>query len=316
MILLPIVPFEPVSTEDIPSGENWIGQVKWDGVRILLYFDGYDVNLFNRRLNNRNLQYPELSHISKYCSAQSAILDGEIIALRDGKPSFNQVMKRDSVRKQSSVNLVQKNVSITYMIFDILYLNGNWVTDRPLYERQNILENVISPNDCVQLVTSHSDLKSLYKAVEEHEMEGIIIKDLNSRYAIAGKDKRWQKKKVFKDIFSVVGGVTYRDGVVNALLLGLYDDLGQLWYIGHAGTGKLTQQDWRNLTQITNDLKSFDRPFFNLPERNKGVNWNWIKPQLVVKVNFLEWTPYQSLRQPSIQSLVHIDPQECTFSQS
>lgn len=314
MKLSPLVPFEPISTENIPQGDNWIGQVKWDGVRMLLYFDGYDVNLFNRRLNNRNLQYPELSSITKYCSAQSVILDGEIIALNDGKPSFHHVMKRDSIRNEGNVKITQKRIPIIFMIFDILYYNGNFVIDQPLCKRQNILENIIIPNDFIQIVSNHPEPNLLYKAVVDHELEGIIIKDLSSKYVIAGKDKRWQKKKVLKDIFSVVGGVTYRGGIVNALLLGLYDEEGQLWYIGHAGTGKLTQQDWRSLTQVTNDLKIPERPFTNVPERCKEATW--IKPQLVVKVNFLEWTHYKSLRQPSIQSIVNIDAKECTFSQT
>ncbi len=314
MKLLPIVPFEPICTEKIPSGEHWISQIKWDGVRMLLYYDGYDVNLFNRRLNNRTMQYPELAKIHEYCSAQSVILDGEIIALKEGKPSFHQVMKRDSIRKQSSVQIVQKNVCITYMIFDILYLNGNWIIDQSLDKRQNILGKVITPNDLVQLVSNHADPKILYKAVVDHGLEGIIIKDLTSKYAIGGKDKRWQKKKVFRDLFAVAGGVTYRNGIVNALLLGLYDDEGQLWYIGHVGTGKLTQQDWRDLSRMVEDLKIPEIPFANTPSRNKEVIW--IKPQLVMKVNFLEWTPHQSLRQPTIQSFVNIDVRQCTFSQT
>lgn len=314
MKLLPIVPFEPICTEEIPSGEHWISQIKWDGVRMLLYYDGYDVNLFNRRLNNRTMQYPELAEIHEYCSAQSVILDGEIIALKEGKPSFHQVMKRDSIRKQSSVQIVQKNVFITYMIFDILYLNGNWIIDQSLDERQNILGKVITSNNLVQLVSNHADPKILYKAVVDHGLEGIIIKDLTSKYAIGGKDKRWQKKKVFQDLFAVAGGVTYRNGIVNALLLGLYDDDGQLWYIGHVGTGKLTQQDWRDLSRMVEDLKIPEIPFANTPSRNKEVIW--IKPQLVMKVNFLEWTPHQSLRQPSIQSFVNIDIRQCTFSQT
>jgi bifunctional non-homologous end joining protein LigD len=312
--ITPIVPFEPIHADDFPSGERWISQVKWDGVRMLVYYDGSDVSLINRRLNERTLQYPELLNIIEYCSADSVILDGEVIALEEGKPSFHRVMKRDSVRSESSVHQAKKQVKITYMIFDILYLNGEWVTDKTLEERQQLLINIISENDSIQLVKNHNDSKALYKAIVEHDLEGIIIKDLSSKYIINGKDKRWQKKKAFKDLFAVVGGVTYRSGIVNALLLGLYDDFGRLWYIGHAGTGKLTQGDWRSITETAQSLKVEDRAFINVPERNNDATW--VKPELTVKIKFMEWTRSKTLRQPSIQSFVNIDLKECTFGQA
>lgn len=310
----PIIPFEPISTHDFVQGEQWISQVKWDGVRILVYFDGNEVKLFNRSLNDRTLQYGELTNITHYCSAQSVILDGEVIALKEGKPSFHQIMKRDSRRKESSVQIAMKQIPITYMIFDILYLNGQWVTERELQERQNLLRNVITPTPYVQLVDNHTEPNSLYEAAVHFGLEGIMMKDLTSQYAIGGKDKRWQKKKVFLDLIAAVGGVTYRAGTVNALLLGLYDDQGRFCYIGHVGTGKLTHKDWRDLTQVVDDLKIPETPFFNLPSRSKEAVW--IKPALAVKVKFLEWTPQKSLRQPSIQSFVDIDVRKCTLNQS
>jgi bifunctional non-homologous end joining protein LigD len=307
----PVVPFEPISTEVPPTGDHWISQVKWDGVRILVYYDGHNVSLMNRRLNNRTLQFPELTDIQKFCSAESVILDGEVIALENGSPSFHKVMRRDGIRKLSSVPAAKLQVPITYMIFDILYFNGEWVTNKSLQERQVLLESIIEENDYIQLVKNQQDSNSLYKAVVEHELEGIIIKDLTSKYAINGKDKRWQKKKVIKDLNAVIGGVTYRSGIVNALLLGLYDENGQLWYIGHAGTGKLSQKDWRSLTETIQGMIVKERPFINNPSRYKEATW--IKPELSAKINFLEWTQSKTLRQPSIQSLVTVDIKECTF---
>ncbi|MFD0697584.1 DNA ligase [Paenibacillus sp. GCM10027628] len=310
----PIVPFEPISTEELPLGNHLTSQIKWDGVRMLLYFDGNMTKLINRRRNDRTLQYPELTNPRLFCSANSVILDGEIIALSQGKPSFYEIMRRDSVRKISKVTQVMHQVPITYMVFDILYLNGSWLTDLNLRERQNILQEIIKPNQQVQLVTNHPDIQALFKVVMQHELEGIIIKDLNSSYLINGKDKRWQKKKIFKDLFAVVGGVTYRDKVVNSLLLGLYDDLDQLWYIGHAGTGKLSHKDWQHVTEIVQGIQTKERPFINEPEREKESVW--IEPRLVVKVNFLEWTPNKTLRHPSIQSFMDINIKDCKIHQN
>ncbi|MBP1931233.1 RNA ligase family protein [Ammoniphilus resinae] len=314
MQLQPIIPFEPITTEELPDGDQWIAQVKWDGVRVLTYYDGQKVRLFNRKANERTLHYPEIADVKSFCTANSVILDGEIIALgQDGKPSFHEVMRRDGIRRMEQVKLAQRAVKITYMIFDVIFYNGQWINQRPLKERIDVLSKIIMPKDYAQLVMTYSDADALFEVIRQNGMEGIVIKDLASHYAIAGKDKRWQKKKVIKDLYAVVGGVTYRAGMVNALLLGLYDEKGQLWYIGHAGTGKLTQEDWKNITQIVEKLKIEAKPFTNIPERSKEVTW--INPVITVKVNYLEWTTKGSLRQPSIQSLGNADKANCTFNQ-
>jgi bifunctional non-homologous end joining protein LigD len=310
----PILPFEPVSTDEWPVGTHFTSQIKWDGVRMLLYFDGSTTKLINRRLNDRTLQYPELTNPQAFCSANSVILDGEIIALSDGKPSFYEIMKRDSARKSSTVTRAMHQVSITYMVFDILYLNGDWLLHLSLKERQNKLASIMKPNHLVQLVTNHDDMEALFAIVKQHELEGIVIKDLTSSYVINGKDKRWLKKKIFKDLYAVIGGVTYRGKIVNSLLLGLYDDQGQLWYIGHAGTGKLTVKDWQHVTDMVQSMTTQERLFINEPERSKDAVW--ITPQLVVKVSFMEWTHNKTLRHPSIQSFMNMDVSLCNFNQT
>ncbi|WP_134699013.1 RNA ligase family protein [Ammoniphilus sp. YIM 78166] len=313
MNLTPIIPFEPIQAEIVPQGGDWVAQIKWDGVRILTYFDGQDVKLFNRRINERTNHYPELRDIGSYCAASSVILDGEVIALgADQKPSFHEVMRRDGLRRLERVKEVQRQVPITYMIFDVIYCNGQWVHQRPLRERMDLLSDIIVPQDHAQLVPFHHDADTLFDVISKQGMEGIIVKDLNSSYGINAKDKRWQKKKNFRDIIAVVGGVTLKAGVVNALLLGAYDLEGKLWYIGHVGTGKLTKEEWRNLTQLVQPLIQAEKPFTNRPERMKEAIW--LLPKLTVKVQYMEWTQGDVLRQPSIQSFVDISPEEARLT--
>ncbi|MGG2201948.1 DNA ligase [Paenibacillus validus] len=313
MILKPVVPFEPINTDKLPAGDHWVAQVKWDGVRMLSYFDGSNVQLVNRKLNNRSLQYPEFLSPSRYCTASSFILDGEFIAFDDNKPSFHEIMKRDSLRKKQSIELAVAQTPVTYMVFDILFCNGAWVTDRALSERQQILQDLIISQPDVQTVQNFTDAEGLLAVMIEHQMEGVICKKLDSSYAINGKDKRWQKRKVFWDLFAVVAGVTFRGDVVNSLLLGLYDQEGKLYYIGHAGTGKVTHREWRELTQRVAPLATRVKPFANEPERSKDAVW--VTPEIVVKVQFLEWTPGQTMRHPSIQAFVDIPPNQCTMKQ-
>jgi bifunctional non-homologous end joining protein LigD len=309
MEIYPIIPFEPIRTEAIPQGEDWIAQVKWDGVRIITYFDGNAVRLFNRQLNERTGQFPELTEMETICNAKSVIFDGEVIAFEKGKPSFQQVMKRDGIRRLEKVNSVRPSVPISYMVFDILYYNGKWVNSQPLKERQEILKDTLISNNIVHPVENFPNANSLFEAVKGQDLEGIVCKRLSSTYAIGGKDNRWQKVKNYRDILAVVGGVTLRDGIVNALLLGAYDPERKLWYVGHAGTGKLKGEDWVELTRKIQPLVRHSRPFVNRPAREKEALW--LEPEYTVKVRFMEWTSGGTLRQPSIQAFVQVKPTDC-----
>ncbi|ASA26647.1 DNA ligase [Paenibacillus donghaensis] len=313
MKLQPITPFEPILAARLPEGNQWIAQIKWDGVRMLSYCDGDSTELINRRGNRRTSQYPELAVQSSYFRAGSAILDGEIIALKEGKPSFHEVMRRDSLRSSSAIEAVIPQVPVIYMIFDLLYCDGEWLTGLPLSQRQQQLNERLLPHPHVQGVPSYTDPAQLYAAAVKAKLEGIVIKDIGSTYALGGKDKRWQKCKLISDLTAVAGGVTFRDGIVNALLLGLYGGDGQLHYIGHAGSGRLTAADWRELTAQVLQLAEDQMPFATIPQRAKGAFW--VKPLLVFKIHYLEWNASGTLRQPVIQARVDLPPSSCRLEQ-
>jgi len=307
--LKPVIPFEPVSADSIPGGEQWTAQVKWDGVRVLTYFDGHEVSLYNRKMNERTMQYPELTDISLYCSASSVILDGEVIALSGGKPSFHSVMKRDGIRQPDKVGRARKDNPVVYMVFDVLYCDGEWMFREPLFRRQQIIAGIITPMEGIQPVENFDDMEGLFDVIKAQGMEGIVCKDITSGYAVGGKDRRWQKIKNYRDLTAVIGGVTFRGNIISALLLGQYDREGRLWYIGHAGTGKLKQEEWRALTGLVRPMTIKQRPFVNKPERVR--NAVWVEPRLTVKVKFAEWTGSHTMRQPSIQAVIDIRPEEC-----
>ncbi|MFT8321571.1 MAG: RNA ligase family protein [Bacillus sp. (in: firmicutes)] len=314
MEIEPIKPFEPIMAVDIPLGDEWISQIKWDGVRILTYYDGKKLSLFNRKLNERTYHYPELADFSAYCKAKSVILDGEIIALdHNGNPSFHEVMRRDGLRNVKRVKEVMQEVTIYYMVFDVIYYNGEWVNNQPLRERLQLLSRIVKPTSRIQVVPVEQEGHTLFKVVQQRNMEGIICKNLHSKYIINGKNSDWKKIKNYKDVIAVIGGVTYRSGIVNSMLLGLYDQQKQFWYIGNVGTGKLTNEDWRKFTEIIEPVKIQNKPFVNQPESIKKVQW--LKPVLTVKVNYIEWPEGRSLRQPSIQAFMQITPTECKLPQ-
>ncbi|MFD2371224.1 DNA ligase [Brevibacillus sp. GCM10020057] len=306
----PLIPMEPINCESIPQGPDWIAQVKWDGVRVLAYYDGQQTRLYNRRLHERTYHYPEMTDMREYGRVRSVIFDGEVIALgADGKPSFREVMRRDGIRRLEKVRQVQQAVPVTYMIFDVLFVDEAWITDYPFEERFRILSEIVVPNDRIQLVSCQPNGHALFDVIRQHGLEGIVMKNVHSKYVIGGKEKAWQKKKNYQDTIAVVGGVTIRDNVVNSLLLGHYRADGALHYIGHAGAGTLTRQDWLALTERIIPLVRQEMPFLHKPARAKEAIW--LLPQLAVKVNFAEWTESGTLRQPSIQAFVDLPPDQC-----
>ncbi|WFA82887.1 RNA ligase family protein [Paenibacillus amylolyticus] len=310
----PLIPFEPISRDTLPTGPQWIAQVKWDGVRMLAYEDGHELRLVNRRLHDRTAQYPELVTPRNLCSGSSYILDGEVIALDPdtGKPSFYHVLRRDRMSRPEGIAQAIHQIPVTYMVFDILFYEGKWVTDQPLADRQRLLHEVLNNAPHVQEVTNTLDAASLLTVMRQHQMEGIVCKDLTSSYGIQGKDQRWQKVKIMHDVYAMIGGVTYRSGIVNAVAVGVYDG-PDFVYIGHVGTGKLNSNTWRELTHQVEPLIRQDRPFHNVPERSAETTW--VEPRIGVKVQYMELTHHNTLRHPSIQTFADVTREDCLANQ-
>ncbi|CCQ97233.1 ATP dependent DNA ligase domain protein [[Clostridium] ultunense Esp] len=302
MRLAPIVPFEPVLAKEIPVGREYIAQIKWDGVRILTYFDGKGVRLFNRKKNERTAHYPELTAVDAYSEADSFVLDGEVIALsKEGKPSFHQVMKRDGLRSPAKIERRKNEIPIFYMVFDLLYLNGKWLFSTPFFRREELLHRTIRGNRTVHLVESFPSPARLKQVVEEQGLEGIVVKEKSSLYLPGGKDRRWQKWKKIQFLIAIIGGMVEKGGELRSLLLGLPEE-GGLSYIGHVGTGSLNEKERRKMLELLRPLLTDENPFGKGGEVPKS--YSWLIPIINVKVRFLEWTEKGTLRQPVLEEIL------------
>lgn len=310
-----VEPFEPVQVHALPSGDQWIGQVKWDGVRMLTYIEHGTVRLWNRNGREKTAQYPELLALCQDIHADSCVLDGEIVSFDDGKPSFYQVMRRDRLKAESSIRRMARHAPVMYMVFDILFYNGTWVTDESLQRRQTLLRDVVPTCERVQLVGSERDLVALVEATKQLKMEGVVVKDLRSPYQIGGKDARWQKLKNYRNTTAVVAGITFRDEQPNALVLGLYDENRQFRHIGHVGKGRLKRDEWKALTDDLMAHRTEIPAFGEVPKDLRGSTW-WTTVATVVKVSFLEWTPDRTLRHPVLLGISEISASDCTFARA
>lgn len=302
---------EPNSRREIMGGNDYVYQVKWDGVRMLAYVEDDQVRLINKRLHLRTVQYPELQQLPRLLSGHSAILDGEIIVLKDGKPSFPSVMRRDQCSAVKTISCRRRHLPINYMVFDLLFLDKRNLSPAPFSERHELLAQTLDfSSPLVQLVENFSEGKSLFEAVKANEMEGVVAKRKSSLY-LPGKNHRdWFKIKYRRSLNCVIGGYTMSRQQVNSLLLGLFQG-EQLIYIGKAGSG---------LSENIRQTLSESLPAFIVPDscfsRHSSPSIPsaiFTQPRLTVRVEFAEWTEHMQLRSPVIKEFLAIEPEKCTL---
>lgn len=302
----PVVPMEPRSYPRPFSSTEHAFQVKWDGVRIVAFVVAGRVRLQNRHLRDRTRQYPEMRVLGEMLGNGTAILDGEMVVLLGGRPSFPRILERDFASDDDRIRRLAKKLPVLYAVFDLLYLDGADLRRRKWKERQELLAAAVREGDGVHLVESFPDGEGLFAAVERHQLEGMVAKRLDSPY-VPGKDSDyWLKVKRRQQGLFAIGGYTMSGKRLGAVLLGAYRD-GGFYYVGRASSG-LTETE---LAALRAHLEVIDRPAFENPPAGQGKRW--VRPSLVAAVEFLEWTEDLKLRAPVIRGFSTLPPSECRF---
>lgn len=291
---------EPVLWAEPFDGDDWVFQVKWDGVRILACIDNATVRLYTRNGRDWTGRFPELGCLPGRFKAGTGVLDGEVIVLGDdGTPSFYNVMRRGLAADPGRLLLAK--YPVTYMVFDILYSGGQWLTSTPLCERQRVLTEVLTFRDNIIYCENHPSGTDLFKVVKSYGMEGIVAKEKSGLYYTGRKHPTWKKVKCFREMQAVIGGVLFENGVPKALALGMREDTGLL-YIGRAATG-LDSAKWRNITALAHGLVLEKSPFLNPPKLEKGIRVVWLRPAVTATISYLEWTEHGTLRSPVVKEI-------------
>ena len=301
-------------TEKAFSDPEWLFEIKWDGVRTLTALRDGRVQMWSRSERDITREYPELSQMAKNVDAQEAWLDGEIVVLdKEGRSDFQRLQLRFGVQRPSSKLLEQ--VPVVYYVFDLLYLDGHDLRNVPLLQRKELLRQIL--HDGPQMRYSDHVVETgneLFQAAVRLNLEGIIAKKVSSPYP-SGRSSNWQKIKLEKDLDAVVGGWTDPRGAreyFGALLLGLYDG-ERLEFIGGVGSGFAADVQERLWPQLQN-LRVSECPFAQEPSTREQAYW--VKPELVARVRFGNWTGDRHLRQPRFLGLLEDhDPKACTFEQ-
>jgi len=286
-----------------------LAQFKWDGVRCLARIAGGSVQLCSRSLRDRTAKYPELHGLPRQVAAREAILDGELVVLRQGQPSFFAVMQRELSGPALAPRLARSAAAV-YMVFDLVELDGRELAPEPLTARQAALERVLTPDAAVQCVESFpgSQATALFNAVAAQGLEGIVLKAAASPYVPGARTSHWLKAKTLRRVNAVVGGVSGLPGHAGALLLGLYDG-ERLRYVGRAGSGVATA----DLEHLRRELAHPQSPFVPPPALG-GLPVIWVQPQVVAAIEFAEWTPDLHLRHPVVAGFTALPAASCRFS--
>ena len=283
-------------TDNPPRTAGWLHELKLDGYRIQVRKDGPSVRLLTRTGLDWTHRMRPIAQQLKDLSAESAILDGEVVVLAEnGNGSFAdlQAAFQESAKKP-----------LTYFAFDLLHLNGHNLRGLPLVERKAILAQVVGKDGDLIRFSEHleSDGEVIFRKACELHAEGIVSKRAASPYH-SGRGGDWLKLKCVHEQEFVIGGFTEPSNgshSVGALLLGYYED-GKLIYSGRTGTG-FTQKTHRILRDQLDKLRQSSTPFDNPPaEARKGAIW--IKPKLVAQVSFATWTSDGLVRQAAFKGL-------------
>jgi bifunctional non-homologous end joining protein LigD len=316
-------PMAALLSTDIPrDDENWGYEIKWDGIRAIAYCETGRLRLESRTLRDITPTYPELRPLAAELGSRDAVLDGEIVAFDDeGNPSFERLQGRMNLASDAAVRRRMGDCPVTYLVFDVLYLEGRTLMDLPYTERRERLEDMGLNGPNWQTPTYHQgDGKSLLDLTRQRGLEGLVAKRLDSRYLPGRRTRAWLKVKNLMGQELVIGGWLpgqgRRAGTLGALLVGYHEDEDgkpALRYAGRVGTG-FSDEELDRLSGMLEPLRAEKSPFTGRQPPRESV---FVEPELVAEVAFREWTRARTLRAPVYKGLrPDKKPEEVVFEQA
>ena len=315
-----ITPMLATSIEEPFDSPDWLFEIKWDGYRAVAFIKDGKARLVSRNQNDLTGQFSELQGLAQFVKAETAVLDGEIVALDEqGRSSFSLMQQRTGIRSGGRRVAGRSDLQVVYYVFDLIYADGYDLRQVPLEERKNALSQLITQNRLVRYSEHFPERGvALFEAAKQQGLEGILAKRSGSFYE-ERRSREWLKIKITQTVDCVIGGYTDPEGsrqYFGAIVLGLYNDEKQLIHLGQAGTG-FSQATLKQIWQMLHKLETRQSPFHGPVEAAKV---HWVKPERVAEIKFTEWTHETAegglkLRAPVFMRLREDkDPRECTLA--
>jgi bifunctional non-homologous end joining protein LigD len=307
----PMLATRAATPADLPRGPEWAYEVKWDGVRLLADTTSGPLRLLSRNGRDATVAYPELDGLARI---EGAVLDGEVVAMSRGIPSFEALAERMHVRDAARARALAARAPVTYLVFDVLSLYGVDLTRRSFDERRATLERLELPAN-VQLSPVYPDADELWGVTLEHGLEGVLAKRRTSVYQPGRRSPDWVKAAHRTTRTALVGGwrveTTARDRI-GSLLLGAPDAGGVLRFLGRAGSGLGGPLAGR-LAPLLVPLERPTSPFGEVVPAVDARGAHWCEPQVLVDITYLTRMRSGRMRQPVVRGVrddAVVDPWE------
>lgn len=298
----PMLISEQLDPYDDPDS---IFELKLDGIRCIAYCNN-STDLRNKKDMKLLPRFPELKDIHNNCK-EKCILDGELIVVKNGVPDFYELQKRTLLSDLFKIQLASSKLPASFVAYDILYYKDKEVTELPLMERKKILADVVIESERIS-VSRYVETNGvmLFELAKKQQLEGIVGKKKESLYWFDKRTKDWIKCKLMSTDDCVVCGYIVKDNNMISLVLGQYNNDGQLVYRGHVTMGV----SLRVLNQQKYTVSSHS-PFLCTPKDNDEAIW--IEPNLVCIVESMP-NDKESFRQPVFRGFRDDkEPRECTI---
>ena len=299
-----VKPMKATAVTELPEGDEWIYELKWDGYRVVAAKAGANVRLLSLKEKNLTADFPAVAEAVRELEIERALIDGEVVAIdHRGCPSFQALQNRASSGKEWQ---------IVYYAFDLLDLDGTDWTKRPLCERKEKLLEVLSGSGIRYNSELPGSAQTVMRTVKEAGLEGIIAKKRDSVYRAGTRVSTWVKYKIDKSQEFVVGGYKPEGDSFGSILVGYYNGK-RLMFAGKVRQG-FNPASRRRLLETMQPLLTSRCAFSNLPTSRsshfgEGITademkqLHWLKPKLVAQIAFTEWTSYGLLRHATFKGL-------------
>jgi len=291
---LPIAPMLAGVSKTIPSGDKYIFEIKWDGIRTIIHLEDEEVKIYSRSGRDISKQFPELLNPDIF-DVESGIFDGEIVNLDEqGRPLISNVISRMHTTGDANIERVMK-----------IFLDGKHIHNEPLIRRQAWLNTAIKKGKAYKMSEAITDGKGLFEASKAMNLEGIMAKDKNGTYKIGSRTDTWLKIKHRTTESCFIAGYTQGQGdranLFGALHLLKTDESGHFRYMGKVGTGF----DADKMKMLLEEFASYVSPTKTFADKTDDEHSSvWLKPELQCEIQYASLSSNGTYREPVFLQLL------------
>jgi DNA ligase D-like protein (predicted ligase)/DNA ligase D-like protein (predicted polymerase)/DNA ligase D-like protein (predicted 3'-phosphoesterase) len=294
-----IEPMLSGASDKPPASDDYVHEMKWDGIRALISLEDGQVRIRSRNQNDITQKFPELLVADKAFRATCGLFDAEIVCLdKTGKPDFKKVIHRLMSSGDNSIQKLSKTSPAYCYIFDCLYLDGRSLINETLLKRKEWLKDAIKPETPYRLSEVVDDGVALFEAAKLHDVEGIMSKRKDGKYLPGKRSELWLKIKVRNTVDCVIIGYSEGKGDRKLTFGGLHiaeQEGGELRYRGKVGTGF----DDSTIREIFKQLKALKETKKPIPGKVMDEKMSkWVEPKLVAEISYAKITADKMFREP------------------